>query len=171
MIETLISLAIFASSITGLIAITSGGISNANFVKNKFTASYLALEGQELVHNLRDTSTNSGGNWTDYFNQCTDTGGTQQACTIDPWVDGPLAVDQCPDIDSCRPLTYQNSTGQFSYHTIGGGDYFSSIFTRTITVRNVSPTELQVVSKVEWLQGTTKHNVSYSSELLNWTAP
>ncbi len=49
LIETLVAIAIFAFSITGLISITATGVFDTNFVKNKFTASYLAMEGVERV--------------------------------------------------------------------------------------------------------------------------
>jgi prepilin-type N-terminal cleavage/methylation domain-containing protein len=178
LIETLVSLAIFASSITGLIAITAGGISNSTFVKNKFTASYLALEGEELVHNLRDTKTNSGGTWEEVTGpggilyNCIGTTNDPKACYVGAWEDSyaPNPVE-CSSPEDCPNMTYQKSTGRFSYHSIDNSDYFNSIFKRIISIKTVSLNEVEVTSKVEWRQGSELHNVSYTSELLNWTAP
>ncbi len=175
LIETLVAIAIFASAITGLVAITASGVSNTNFVKNKFTAGYLALEGAELVHNIRDSASIAGATWNDifdttqpYLGACTSNDGTK-ACTIDPW-DDILNPIEC-SVDGCIDLVYQRSTGGFSYHGADNNDYFGSIFNRTITVEIISPNEVKVISKVEWFQGTRRHNVTYSYNLFNWITP
>lgn len=168
LIETLVSIAIFASAITGLIAITAGGIANTNFVKNKFAAGYLALEGAELVHNIRDTSSIAGTDWASMLapggilNACT--GG--EACYIDAWTT--LMPISCSDPDSCPYMNYDADTGKFSYDTTG---VVYSIFKRTISIQTLSATEIRVTSRVDWTQGTRPHNVSYSYNLLNWTNP
>jgi prepilin-type N-terminal cleavage/methylation domain-containing protein len=172
LIETLVALAIFAFAITGLIAITAGGISNTNFVKNKFTASYLALEGAELVHNLRDTTTITSPDWNavlGLLSNCTSANGTDKACYMDAWSGNTPFM--CPSPDACPDLTFEKSTGRFSYHPIDNSNYFSSIFVRSLFVQPISNDEVRVTSKVSWLQGTVPHTVSYSYDLLNWTIP
>lgn len=170
LIETLVSVAIFASAITGLIAITAGGISNTNFVKNKFTASYLALEGAEMVHNIRDTSSISDVDWNSMLNA----GGiisvcaNGNSCRIDAW-EVPLAPVACISPDDCDFMNYDQETGRFSYEPLDGQDNLQSIFKRTISIEDISPSEIRVTSRVDWNQGVKPHSVSYSYNLLDWT--
>lgn len=173
LVETLVAIGIFASAVTGLITITAAGISNSNFVKNKFTATYLALEGQELVHNLRDSSTNAGESWSTKLDGCIqNTVAEGRGCMIDPFsADGtglPL-VTLCGG--ECNFLMYDNNSGQFSYN-VSNPNALYSIFRRTILIEPVGlipGKELLVTSRVDWLQGSRSHSVSYSSYLLNWT--
>lgn len=176
LIETLVAVAIFASAITGLIAITAGGVANTNFVKNKFTAGYLAMEGAELIRNLRDTTAiaNPAATWEEVlssFSACF----APNSCYLDAFeINTPLV---CPS-EGCDFMTYQESTGQFHYNGIDISDNLLSIFRRRITVEMVPPadsvnppSEIRVTSAVDWLQGTKTHTVTYSYNLKNWINP
>ncbi len=55
LIETLVSLLIFSVSIAAMIFVTSHGVADATYAKNKLVASYLAQEGIELVRYARDS--------------------------------------------------------------------------------------------------------------------
>lgn len=175
LIETLVAIAIFAFAITGLISISASGVFNTNFVKNKFTASYLALEGAELVHNIRDSASIQGIIWdgiflnTDFLKNCSN----GDACYIDATTPGAaLIVNKCPAPDACPLMNYRKSTAQFNYDTLDG-DNVESIFKRTITVTGgfgATP-EVKVISKVEWNQGADPHSVTFTYDLLNWTGP
>jgi prepilin-type N-terminal cleavage/methylation domain-containing protein len=172
LIETIVSIAIFAFAITGLISITATGVFNTNFVKNKFTASYLALEGTELVRNIRDTAALSGETWVTllggaYLGSCMGSDG----CRIDAWSPAPTPQSCSIDGGVCRNMTYDESTAKFSYDPQDGLDTFESIFRRTIRVVNITGTEIQVVSEVEWDQGRDPHSVVYTYNLSSWTNP
>lgn len=169
LIETLVAVAIFATAITGLIAITASGIANTNFVKNKFTAGYLAMEGAELIHNIRDTVSisNPSGGWSAVLSEL-DYCISSEFCYVDPWtISTPVA---CPN-EGCPPMTYTESSGHFSYDSIDGLDSFASIFTRSISIESISPSEITVTSRVDWIQGTKTHSVSYEYNLSNWINP
>lgn len=183
LIETLVAIAIFAFAITGLITVTGQGVFDTNFVKNKFTAGYLALEGAELVRNIRDTTAienlpwsltfpGTGGN--NYLGPCMRS--EEEACAIDAWVSDsnglPVPVD-CPVV-SCPAMSFNTGTGRFSYENQDNNTIFASIFTRTIYIVPVSPPnnhEQTVVSEVSWKQGTRTHKVVYSFNLLDWAGP
>ena len=170
LIETLVAIVIFASAITALISITAGGISNTNFVKNKFTAGYLALEGAELIHNIRDTVsiTDSSAGWgatTSALTSCME----PSACWIDVW--GTNSPASCGSSEDCPAMDYNRQSGKFNYAGSDGQNNLQSIFTRIISIKIVSDSEIRVTSKVYWLQGTQLHTVSYSYDLLNWTSP
>lgn len=172
LIETLVAIGIFAFAITGLISVTSNGIFNTNFVKNKFTASYLALEGAELVRNIRDTSAIQNNSWSAIFidpnllKRCV-RASDNESCRIDAW--DTSAPASCPST-GCDALSYNQTTGRFSYSPQDNMNIFASIFTRTIFIEQINLKEARVTSTVSWNQGPTPHSVTYTYNLLNWNA-
>ncbi len=181
LVETLVAIAIFATSVTGLISITARGINDNVFVKNKLIASHLAEEGVEIVRNMRDTSVlpeNAVG-WTmflsdtnDWVGHCyADSPGATDACYIDASV-GALTVNECVTggLDgACPPIGFDSSTSRYTYNTIT-----DSIFTRTITIRPIeagNTEEVIVNSVVSWTQGSNGYQVSYQYNLFNWFDP
>jgi Tfp pilus assembly protein PilV len=63
LVEALVSISIFSTSILGLMSILASGISDTSYVKQKIKAEYLAQEGVEYARNKRDTTVlyNSSG--------------------------------------------------------------------------------------------------------------
>lgn len=173
LIETLVAISIFAFAITGLISITARGVFDMSFVKNKFTAGYLSLEGAEMVRNIRDTaatqniawSTVFPGNGNGYLGDCIR--GDDEACTIDSWTEDILP---CPAV-SCPAMTYNLDTGRFGYEGQNTSTILASIFKRTIYITVINPREVLVTSEVEWTQGETPHKVVYTYNLLDWAGP
>lgn len=176
LIETLVAIAIFAFSITGLISITATGVFNTNFVKNKFTAGYLALEGAELVRNIRDTASVSSRTWDaifadpDLLGTCYD----DNICYIDP-DPSPYYNSVVPELCSgaCPALSYRKPEAAFNYDVPDGADNFESIFTRIINIQPIpgSTQEVLVTSRVEWQQGSETRSVEFTFSLLNWIEP
>lgn len=174
LVETLVAIAIFAFAITGLISITARGVFNTNFVKNKFTAGYLALEGAELVRNVRDSAAIDGvTTWAQVMTDdsllghCTEAGG---ACYIDP---NPSSFDlqpaPCPSLADCPYMKYLEAEARFNYAPADNITNFESIFKRTITVEEiVSGVEARVISRVEWTQGNEIRSVEFVYNMLHW---
>lgn len=176
LVETLVAIAIFATSVTGLISITARGINDNVYVKNKLIASYLSQEGVELVRNIRDNSllSQTPVTWTefltstDWAGNCYDTFNGINACYIDGAV-GEVVATSCVDGDCSDPLGLEPSTSRYTYFTI-----YDSPFTRTITIRPIEAgnnEEVLVNSIVEWKQGSNNYKVSYQYNLLNWFNP
>lgn len=175
LIETLVAIGIFAFSITGLISVTAQGVFDTNFVKNKFTAGYLALEGAELVRNVRDTvAIQDTTPWplvfpagvNSYLGRCVLTD-DDQSCTIDPWTGD---VVPCPQ-GNCPAMTYNMTNGRFGYESQGNSVTPDSVFTRKIQIEIVNDHEVMVTSKVMWMQGSRPHEVSYTFNLMDWAGP
>jgi len=174
LVETLVAIAIFATSVTGLISITARGINDNVFVKNKIIASYLSQEGLELVRNMRDTSIlpENAVTWQEFLTDsnnwvgnCYDNLPGVNACYIDGAA-GELVADECVDGDCQQPLGFDTSSSRYTYLTID-----NSIFTRTITIRPIAlgnNEEAVVNSVVTWTQGENIHRVSYQYNLFNW---
>ncbi|HEY4714947.1 MAG TPA: prepilin-type N-terminal cleavage/methylation domain-containing protein [Candidatus Paceibacterota bacterium] len=171
LIETLVALAIFSTSIVALISVTGSGVANTNYAKNKFIASYLAQEGVELVRNIRDTNSLLLGPWADFLGGSDGTKGVGKCisligCDIDPKT---LTVSPCPNQNGC-PLFYDYTDTGDGFYTYPTGAT-SSPFTRKITVTDVaqpSSEEVNITSTVSWNQGGATHRTSYSENLLNW---
>lgn len=170
LVETIVAIAIFAFAITGLISITATGVFNTNFVKNKFTASYLALEGAELARGIRDSSSLAGNSWAVILSSPTILGNCigAQGCRIDAWTQTP-PFDCNNDGSQCRNLSYDRGSGKFNYDFPDNVDTFESIFRRTIKIENAGTEEVRVISRVDWLQGSEPHSVTYTYNLLDWT--
>jgi len=163
LIETLVALAIFTTSITVLISVTGSGVANVNYAKNKFVASYLAQEGVEMVRNIRDNAWLTGGptGWSTFLTSTTP--GvldciSATGCTIEPTT---LQVAACSA--PCPNLNYDTQ----GFYTAGSGT--PTLFTRKIEIDDsLSADEIKVTSTVSWNQGAIPYSASYSESLLNW---
>jgi prepilin-type N-terminal cleavage/methylation domain-containing protein len=166
LIETLVALAIFATSIVALISITGQGVSNTNLSKNKAIASYLAQEGIETVRNIRDTAILSGAQWstlltnTSLLFNCVPSNATI-GCYVDS-ASSTLSPAAC-GTTSCPPLRYDSSIGSYNYAT-GTATNFS----RKIIVSQLNANEISIISEVSWTQGASSQAVTYTENLLNW---
>ena len=170
MIEMLIAMAIFTSSITGLIVVTSSGIANVNFAKNKLTATYLAQEGIEVIRNLRDRfySLDNSSDWNFFI----DTVLVNIGCLIPDNQYGCQIGNVQNDIitpcgsDNCigYPLQYDPNTGFYTSTTPGTGLRFF----RTIKVESMGADEIRVTSEVVWNQGLRTRRVSATENLFGW---
>lgn len=172
-IETLVALAIFTFSIVGLIVITSQGIADTNFAKNKFVASYLAQEGIEIVRNVRDSGALTGAAWEDTFQQNALAGlgacfvsAQSTGCDIDA---DTFAIDSCSAAsrNGCGPLRYDAATGAYILNSVNV-DVLESSFSRVIALRTISANEVEITSTVSWRQGTTSKNVTVVATLADW---
>ena len=171
-IETLVSLAIFATALTAIIIVTSDGVSDITLVKNKYTATYLAQEGIELVRYLRDSQYVSGGTFNDFSvgvtNQCLEGTG----CNIDSLSQ---TVESCAAQGACL-IKQDSNSGYFFGNSIGSfASYGDTPFTRVITIGTdhtgqpaADANELYVTSTVTWQQGLLQHKVSTSEHIFNW---
>ncbi len=171
-IETLVALSIFTVSILGLLTVTAQGVSDTNFSKNKFIASYLAQEGIEMVRNMRDTSILSGNTWTNSFhqgspynlNECYPTG-VSAGCDINSKT---LIAFQCPISPGiCSNLGYDLVSG---FYSSGPFDQSSkdSGFNRLITLKDVNDHEVQVTTTVYWTQGASTKSVTLTENIFDW---
>ncbi|MBP6855312.1 MAG: prepilin-type N-terminal cleavage/methylation domain-containing protein [Candidatus Pacebacteria bacterium] len=185
-VETLVALAIFSSSIVFLIVVSSGGVSNTTLAKSRLTASYLAQEGVEAVRNIRDTSViadPSGEGWSTFISSTSSCTGTQ-GCNIDP-----SSLDICACTGSTCNIPYSEASGYFGYdqsHDSEASGYFgydqshacdlpsgsiASPFTRTIFILQIPETaanDVLVTSKVTWYQGVSEQTITYQNILMDW---
>lgn len=166
LVETLVAIAIFSTSILGLMLVLAAGIYNTNYAKNKITASYLTQEGIEYARNMRDTyslySVTTGKGWNDFRaklascnlgNEC---GFNNSVSVFDN-----NFIFKCSS-GGCK--LYINNGG---YNTNGSGA--DSGFVRKIWADVIDPDkEIKVFSNVSWVQGSGSYNITFSENLFNW---
>lgn len=164
-IETLVALVIFTTSILAIIVMTPSGISAINLAKNKMTASYLAQEGIDLVRAYRDNGSIAVPHvdtLTDVLSQEGMCGDLTAGCSIDT----NLQIINCNDngVSNC-PFLVHDTNGGFIYDQNNTGD---RSFKRTIFVLPTSSPDFQVTSRVDWNQGGTQRSVEYKTNLSDW---
>ena len=161
-IETLVALSIFTTSILAIFAVVPPGLSGVNYVKNKLTASYLAEEAIDLVRAYRDN-----GN---LLSDLASTYPTGLMISIDDFSNiilSPCTDDDNNDEPECLSLSYTDTDGFFYQTSLSN----KSIFNRTVIIKPsiTDPTnEFLVSTNVLWLQGDQKKLVEYSTILTNW---
>ncbi|MDQ5949610.1 MAG: hypothetical protein QG563_116 [Patescibacteria group bacterium] len=179
LVETLVSLAIFASAIVGMIVITSQGINDTNYSKNKLVATALSQEGIEMVRNIRDSAllgdtSGTGQGWDDFLGLIADcTGGNM--CSIDPLYPDTtgLSITQCGSDSDC--VLYRDAQNPPSYFQSEDSTAGDSSYIRTIQINELEDpatneiTSVEIVSTVKWTQGSGGQKEVVSKEYLtNW---
>jgi prepilin-type N-terminal cleavage/methylation domain-containing protein len=184
LVETLVAISIFSVSAIALLTILSGGITDINYVKNKFIADNLAVEGIEYVRNIRDTnalySSPAPTGWQAFlssFSQCVKN--VSDGCYFDNSSlnysnrNRPiLALSIVPCSQTCPLLKLNNTTGRFEYNINNNA---TSSFSRKIEVELPSDlnngNELKIYSTVTWREGSRNYETVLSTSLFNWMQP
>jgi len=168
LIETLVAVLIFSSSLVGLMTIASRGIQSTRGSQSYVTAQYLAQEGIEIARFTRDSNVLSGGFWQNGVSQidCDRSYG----CEIIYENNQPPRLSTCYP-NNCDDLVLDNDI------ILGNGDLLSgarkeTIFTRRIYVKGAVSIDgaMRVTSRVEWVDGI-KRSVEFSDILFPWASP
>ncbi len=173
LVETLIAIAIFTTSIIAIMSVLANGISNTTYAKNKMIASYLAQEGIEYIRNMRDSYVLYGSDpttgWTDFTDQLYSfkcfTPDFPYGCgaDVDSLIKNKLFA--CNSDGSNNPCNLYVNDGDYNSSTVGT----DSGFVRKIQVEAIDMTkEIKVNSTVSWKQGDNTNTVTFSENLFNW---
>lgn len=154
LLETTIAVAILVSAVIGPMALSSQSIHSASVTRDTIMASNLAQEGVELVKNIRLNNRIRGRSWTQGLSSCLSTRG----CFIDA---KDLNVRGCSFV--CNPLKFDSSLNLYNYNS--GQD---TIFTRIISILNVTSDEINVQSVVRWSDKFGNHFFTLSTTMFNW---
>ncbi len=177
LVETLVAISIFTTSIIALMSVLASGISNTNYAKKKMIAGYLAQEGIEYVRSIRDTAvlsaTSGTVGWNNFINTmspCLETGCYFSAEDLIP-ISSATQFEPCSS-DGCPVMYYDSVTGKYNYDTVAGVD---SGLIRMIKVETEEGgnslnqgNEVKVSSTVSWKQGSGDYSVTFSEYLFNW---
>ena len=173
LVETLVAIFIFASSIVVMLTVTSGGISEVSVLRNKITASYLAQEGIELVRNSRDRNIlneqNASLGWQQFI---AETGACQSSvgCNFS-LLPGPtpsiLACSTSPN-DPCQ-IAAGISSNVYVPETLNSLQLNPTIFHRKITITPTATSEeAQATVVVTWQQGLSTQSITLEEYLYSW---
>jgi len=186
LIETLVAVSIFTTSVLALMVVLSNNLSNVNYAKRKLIATFLAQEGVEYMRNMRDTyllylppSAPEGDNgWNSFVVKISDCDMWEgKACYFDntainfadqsqPIIDIPIIL--CPS-QICPELKYTASSGKYDYNTNTG---VNSGFVRKIEIsdvnNNVNSDEIEVISTVYYAIPSGVKSISLKENLFNW---
>jgi hypothetical protein len=146
--EAIVASSIIVISIVGALSLLNSVLRQSSFLKQQFIASQLALEGIEIVRAIRDE------NW----------------IASRPWNSGLLPGSYQAQYDSRSlssfsgtPLKFDPATGLYQYNT--GQD---TEFVRKITISDISPDEIRVLSSVSWQVRGIPFAIDVESRLFNW---
>ena len=175
LVETLVAIAIFSTSLLGLMSVLASSISGTTYAKQKMVADYLAQEGIETIRNMRDSfvlySTNGQTGWTAFNTKLTGSS-CQSASGCYYNIDNIFSISPPQPMTkislaacgvSCATLLYDSSSGKYNY-TSG----VASGFVRKIQITQVSADDTRISSVVSWKQGSSNYNINFSEDLFNW---
>ena len=177
LVETLVALSIFSLSIVALVTVSSGGLNNTLYAKNRLTATYLAQEGVELVRAMRDSdnlASSTGSGWGTFtassITACTTNySGVNAGCNISPLAYGgnltAYACNSTANSDNCT-LYIDPITGYYGDPSVNVGH--PSIFRREIHVDAIGSADVHVTVTVYWQQGSGTQSVTVSDYLSNY---
>lgn len=173
LIEMLVAVFIFSVALAALMGIAARGLKASRLAQDQVVADYLALEGIEVIRNLRDSAflLGSGGNtWTDVFSQngCLEAleDGSATSCVFE--LDGSeIEIYPCSAGNSCT-LYFNSSSGIYRHFQSGTPlpNYSQIEYDRSIYLQ-ASPDntdEIIVTVDVLWPTGS----VQYVESLLLW---
>lgn len=167
LVETLVAIAIFTTSVLGLMLVLAAGIYNTNYAKNKITASYLAQEGIEYIRNMRDTyslyTADTGKDWNNFKAKLA-------SCNLggECGFDGSVSMFDNSFIFRCSSRSCKLYVNNGGYDT--NADGADSGFARKIWMyaNPIYPDEVKIFSSVSWTQNSSDYNITFSENLFNW---
>ena len=154
LVETLVAISILLISLAGPLTIAAKSLNSAIFARDQITAFYLAQEGVEFVRKVRDDNILGGADWKSGLDACL----SGNICNVDV-----ATSDIVPCSGTCPVLFYDSATG--FYNTQSGNP---SIFTRTLSIAEISPTEMNLSVTISWRTGLISRSFTASEHLLEW---
>lgn len=183
LIEVLIAVVIFSTSLAGLLLIVGTGIGNINVSKNRLIANYLAQEGIEIMRYKRDYQTETHPNvsnispspgWTIFANMMTDCDSVD-ACGVTAVRPLDPPVNCTGNVSSCRIVQHtvgNPATGAYDiFGSPGASGWTPTIYSRFVYVEtptNNSSTSYVIHSVVKWNQGSGVYVTSMSETIYDW---
>lgn len=164
-IELIISIFILTAAIIGIYSAFYTVIVQTSVLSSRFTASYLAQEGLEIIRNIRDSNwvrsvvLNSSASWDDVLSPC------YLGCQVDyktKTSDGSIAITPYGDGDY---LNIKKVDGFYTYETT---DVTQTKFKRKITVSSEGGYILKVIVEVTWNDRGQDFKFSAEEYLYNW---
>lgn len=178
LIEVLIAVVIFSTSLAGLLSMVGTGIGNVYVARNRLVANYLAQEGIEIMRYKRDymVTTNPSGGWVAFQTLLNNTCSQASPCGVsaikplDPPIDcGPNNPTNCTVMQDEGGIL---STGAYDMLGIPGTtNWAKTMFTRKLYLEvppNNANDSYIIHSTVSWTEGTGSYSTHMSETIYNW---
>lgn len=159
LIEALVAVFIFSSAVVFLITIAGRGLLAMNTAEKQTTAYFLAQEGLEIVHSLRNEAFLNQLPWLDGIQACVN---NSNGCGFHIDTSNQIGAPFICSGDSCRIGVDTSEPVKF-YH--GGSP---TPFTRIVRIRHDGSDMIQVNSTVSWQQGNFTRQVVLNEFLREW---
>lgn len=162
LIETLVAISILVLSLASPLSIASNALKSAYYARDEVTAFYLAQEGLEYIRAVRDQNwlASPANDWLTDLNG--GTGASRDCVTTSCVVDFPN-FDHISCSGTCPALLVSEGGGL--YNQISGTP---SPYTRSVSITELSATEVKVTVTVTWQSGNINRSFSLSENLFNW---
>lgn len=179
LVETLIAVTVLVFAVIGPFALAAQSLRAAHNARSELFATYLALEGIEILHSIRDNNsaddaTVARTHWLDNI-----TNGCAPGCVPDiaehasPNVWTTQVLSTCPNPNSnCAKIYYNSSTGLYrqGFNSAPGAPWSITPYTRFLTITAVNAQrQLLIKSTVTYLgYGHKTQTLSITDNLYNW---
>lgn len=186
LIETIVSVTILATAIVGPLTLSAKSIQASRGARLQLEATYLAVEGVEIIHSIRNNFSAADGNadrsgWLGGGSPPYIQDECSAGCAVDVTEHGGTApvwdtrnnraLDTCTTASQCQ-IIYNITSGVYrqrgSSGIPGGGTWIVSPFTRTVTVTTVSPRQAHVTSTVTYESNGTTRTIVAEDDIYNW---
>lgn len=162
-LEVISAIFIIVVGVGGAVTLTNQIIQFTQLASSKLVASYLALEGIEIVKNIRDTNfleirKTGAEDWLNGLEIC------DAGCEGDYTTTDSLSVCPDPCDDNLRFLGIDGD-GLYGYNYFPGNE---TIFKRKITTSPSVWPKLQVLVEVSWQERGRTHTVTAEEHLYDW---
>lgn len=156
LIESIVAISVIIISFLGILSLLSRSLGLNKDVSHKFVATYLAVEGVEIVKSLIDKNFTDGLAW----NDCCSDGSWE--VVYDSTILIPASVPP-------NPLLFDKTDGSYNYVT---GN--PSSFTRVVEISELDRNgddrtdEIKVNSKVSWSRRGSVQEINLEDHFFDW---
>ena len=161
LIEAFVSISIATIGLIGVLSLMTSAVSANRNVAERFTATYLAGEGIEVVKSVISANYAEGRAWNTGLSE-----GSYELTYDTTGADlGAARIGSDPTIESNRVLRHNETSGLYSYDSSGA----ETTYTRTVQLTAVNADELKVVSLVSWIgRGGSEGRVFVEDHFFDW---
>ena len=173
-VETLVSIFILVTVITGVFSAVQIGFSTTNTAKNQIKAFYLTQEVAEIIRHKRDSNNilSLKGTPTNWLSGIANVSG-------DPCYPGKTCIADATDMSLtscvgvgwgiCVPLRQDILRGEDSDYLYGyNGAWDLTKFTREVQIERISDDEIVASIRIFWTQGTRQEDFKVRIHFFNW---
>jgi Tfp pilus assembly protein PilV len=179
LIETVVSVTLFAIAIVGPMSLAGRSIKAAREARSELTATYLASEGIEMIHSIRDNNSadddsSDRNEWLDLNGSNTIHTACNTQCIVDVTEDGNVwneanVLHETPDADRWRVYQHVSSGLYLQADAPLNSGYVPTIFSRRIILLTISARQEHVRSEVTYTNSVgVVRTITAEDDIYNW---